>query len=46
MNQRPNYIYIGLLDRTWGNRILYVLYRILNIMNNSFWYYFAPFVIT
>ena len=31
-------------QRTIGNAILYVIYRILAIVNNSCWYYFAPFV--
>lgn len=32
------------MDRTFGNAILYVFYRILTIINNSVWFYFAPFV--
>lgn len=30
--------------RTWGNAILFIIYRLLSMVNNSFWYYFAPFV--
>ena len=35
---------MGLSDRSCGNGILYMIYRMLTILNNSIWYYFAPFV--
>jgi len=41
---RPTYIFVGIMDRSLGNAILYVVYRIVMLVNNSFWYYFAPFV--
>ena len=44
--ERPRYIYIGFMSRTCSNRILYILYRLLTMFNNSFWYYFAPFLFT
>uniref|UniRef100_A0A7S3MJ69 Uncharacterized protein n=1 Tax=Favella ehrenbergii TaxID=182087 RepID=A0A7S3MJ69_9SPIT len=44
--KRPKYIYLGFLGRTWGNRILYIVYRLITMINNSIWYYFAPFLFT
>ncbi len=42
--QRPEYIRVGWLSRTWDNKMLYLLYRLLTIINNSVWYYFAPII--
>ena len=42
--QRPEYIGIRWLERTWQNKMLYLVYRILSIINNSAWYYFAPII--
>ena len=44
--QRPKYVYMGLLDRTCGNRMNYALYRFIVLFNNSVWYYFAPFFLS
>ena len=42
--QRPEYIRVGWLSRTWDNKMLYLLYRLLALINNSVWYYFAPII--
>ncbi len=43
-HQRPEYIRVGWLSRTWDNKMLYLLYRWFSIINNSVWYYFAPII--
>ena len=42
-NLRPTFIFVTWELRSWGNRVQYLLYRVLVSLNNSFWYYFAPF---
>ena len=31
-------------DRTWDNKILYIVYKMLRIVLVSVWFYFVPFV--
>lgn len=42
--QRPEFIRVDWLSRTWDNKMLYLVFRLLTIINNSFWYYFAPII--
>ena len=35
---------VGYSERTWGNKILYLIYKLFRIMLVSFWFYFVPFV--
>ena len=44
MHLRPKYIHIRFGDRTWVNKILYICYKLLNLLYTSFYYYFMPFV--
>ena len=43
-DQRPKHVYVGWMNRECGPRMLYIVYRLLAFVNNSMWYYFAPFV--
>ena len=40
----PTHVYISFYDRTFGNKILYVFYKIMRVLLVSFWFYFVPFV--
>lgn len=41
--QRPKYIYLAFGDRSCGNKMLYSMYKMFMIFNNTVWYYFSPF---
>ena len=40
----PTHVKVGYSERTWGNKILYLIYKLFRIMLVSFWFYFVPFV--
>ena len=40
----PTHIIMTTSDRTWGNFILYLLYKVFRIFYTSVWSYFLPFV--
>jgi len=44
-HKRPDYIYMSFWWRSFDNKILYLGYRLLILVNNSVWYYFAPILI-
>ena len=44
MALRPKYIYCSWGSRTCGNKILYSIYKLLQLLYTSFYYYFMPFV--
>jgi len=46
MHLRPKYIAITWRDRSCSNRILFFIYRTLQVGYTSFYYYFMPFVAT
>ena len=43
---RPKYIYMSFFDRSFWNATLYCVYRFFQLMYNSFYYYFMPFIAT
>ena len=45
-NERPQYIHIAFSDRTLVNKLYYLLYKVLQLIYTSFYYYFMPFVAT
>ena len=40
----PTHIKVDFKERTWGNKILYLIYKLFRILLVSFWFYFVPFV--
>ena len=40
----PTHIKVEWSERTWGNKILYLIYKLFRILLVSFWFYFVPFV--
>ena len=40
----PTHIIMTCSDRTWGNFLLYLLYKVFRIWYTSVWFYFLPFV--
>ena len=40
----PTHVRVEFKDRTWGNKILYVVYKIFRTVLVSVWFYFVPFV--
>ena len=40
----PTHIRVQFSDRTWGNMLLYLLYKVFRIFYTSVWFYFLPFV--
>ena len=44
MSERPMYIYMSWGSRTVYNKFLYSIYKILQLLYTSFFYYFMPFI--
>ena len=44
-HRRPDHVYMSFTWRSFDNKILYLFYRLLVLVNNSIWYYFAPILI-
>ena len=40
----PTHIRVQFSDRTLGNKLLYLLYKVFRILYTSVWFYFLPFV--
>ena len=45
-DQRPKYIHLKIGDRKFVNCVYYIVYRVLNLIYTSFYYYFMPFAAT
>ena len=39
----PNFIFISFWDRSFGNMILFLVYKLFRISFVTFWFYFIPF---
>lgn len=39
------YIYISFWDRSFFNKVFWVIYRFLRVFYVSFWFYFVPFTV-
>ena len=40
----PTHVKVEYSERTWGNKILYLIYKVFRLLLVSFWFYFVPFV--
>lgn len=44
MCNRPKYIHQRFQDRTCRNKLMYIVYKICQLIYTSFYYYYMPFV--